>query len=343
MPREVVTSEAIQRAVYQRILSQHYQVGERLPSVRALATELRANRNTVNRAYQLLAEMGVIEIPKHGRDGFRVKRSVPTDSVGEGLRDYFYDASQKLVWQGFAAGLTSEEVSKQFTKALETVYGMGDVSVAFFECNTHDSKDMGGYLSKALQRDIYCGLIEELTPNTARIGETYDLVITTFHHLSEVMQTLKKYAEKVIGVDTRLTPETMVEIAKLPKGKVGVVSTLASTAKMLQHILYSYYPDWHIEIVTTEDSKGVKTLARSCDHLLVTHTCLEPVKKLTRRNPDVVIEFQVDQQSVQFLDKRIRDVQVNKTRAIHDGSSSAGIQKLGIQKPSVKFMDSRVS
>jgi GntR family transcriptional regulator len=337
MPREIVTSEEIQRAVYQRILSQQYQVGERLPSVRALAEELRANRNTVNRAYQLLAEMGVVEIPNHGRDGFRVKQNKPTDNARSGLKDYFYDASQKLVWQGFAAGLTSEEVSKQLTRALETVYGMGDVSVAFFECNTHDSKDMGGYLTKALQRDIYCGLIEELTQAT-RIGETYDLVITTFHHLSEVMQTLKKYADKVVGVDTRLTPETMMEIAKLPKGKVGVISTLASTAKMLQHILYSYYPDWRIEMVTTEDPKGVKTLARSCDHLLVTHTCLEAVKKLTKRTPDVVIEFQVDQQSVQFLDKRIRDVQVSKTRAIHNESGT-----IGSQKPGVKFMDSSIS
>jgi GntR family transcriptional regulator len=338
MPREIVTSEEIQRAVYQRILSQQYQVGERLPSVRALATELRANRNTVNRAYQLLAEMGVIEIPNHGRDGFRVKQTITIDTARDGLKDYFYDASQKLVWQGFAAGLTSDEVSKQLTRALETVYGMGDVSVAFFECNPHDSKDMGGYLSKALQRDIYCGLIDELTSNTTKIGETYDIVITTFHHLSEVMQTLKKYTEKVIGVDTRLAPETMLEIARLPKGKVGVISTLASTAKMLQHIVYSYYPDWHIEIVPTEDLKSVKTLARSCDHLLVTHTCLEQVKKLTRRTPDVVIEFQVDQQSIQFLDKRIREVRVSKTRAIHDSSSSMNIRKSG-----VKFMDSRLS
>jgi GntR family transcriptional regulator len=338
MPREIVTSEEIQRAVYQRILSQQYQAGERLPSVRALATELRANRNTVNRAYQLLAEMGVIETPNHGRDGFRVKQTVSATSAGDGLRDYFYGASQKLVWQGFAAGLTSEEVSKQLTLALETVYGMGDVSVAFFECNTHDSKDMGGYLGKVLQRGIYCGLIEELTSSTTKIGKTYDLIITTFHHLSEVMQTLKNYGDKVIGVDTRLAPETMLEIARLPKGAVGVVSTLASTAKMLQHILYSYYPDWRVEIVTTEEPKNVKTLARSCDHLLVTHTCLEAVKKLTRRTPDVVLEFQVDQQSVQFLERRIRDIKVSKTRAIYNGSTSVSIQKSG-----VKFMDSPVS
>lgn len=338
MPREVVTSEAIQRAVFQRILSQHYQRGERLPSVRALATELRANRNTVNRAYQTLAEMGVIEIPGHGRNGFRVKQTTPTEGARDELRQYFYDATQQLVWQGFAAGLSSEEVSQQFSQALESVYGMGNISIAFFECNEHDSKDMGRYLREVLQQDIYCGLIDELNVSAAKIGQTYDLVITTFHHLSGVMETLKKYADKVIGVDTRLTPDTLLEIARLPKGSVGVVSTLPSTAQMLQHILYSYYPDWHIEIVTTEDPKGIKTLARSCDHLLVTHTCLEETKKLTRRTPNVVIQFQIDQQSIQFLDKRIRDLQVSKTRTIHDTSPS-----INSQRPSVQFMDSRLS
>ena len=105
---------------------------------------------------------------------------------------------------------------------------MGNISVAFFECNTHDSKDMGGYLSKVLQQDIYCGLIDELTLDAAKMGQKYDLVITTFHHLSGVMHTLKKYTDKVIGVDTRLTPDTLLEIARLPKGRVGVVSTLPS-------------------------------------------------------------------------------------------------------------------
>ncbi len=326
MPKEAVTTEKIQNAVFHRIMNRQYSVGDRLPSVRDLAKELGANRNTVNRAYQLLADMGIIEIANTGRGGFRVKQFATSRQSQHELKDYFYSQSLNLVWQGFAAGLSTEEVSAHFKEALEKIFGTGSLTLAFFECNPNDSQDMGRYLSEVLGRDIYCGLLSELEQDTSRIAEHYDLIITTFHHLSAVMQTLKKYAEKVVGVDTRLTPDTMLEIARLPKGRMGVVSTLASTAQMLRHILYSYYPDWSIEAIATEDKKSVKNFSHHCDHLLVTHTCAAEVEKLTKRAPDVVIQFQIDQQSIQFLDKRIRDLQVQKTQSIQDISTPKTFQ-----------------
>ena len=326
MSKEVVTTEKIQHAVFHRIMNRQYSVGDRLPSVRDLAKELGANRNTVNRAYQLLADMGVIEIAKMGRGGFRVKQFATNRQSQHELKAYFYSQSLNLVWQGFAAGLSTEEVSSHFKEALEKVFGTGSLTLAFFECNLHDSQDMGRYLSEVLGRDIYCGLLSELEQDANPIAGHYDLIITTFHHLSTVMHTLKKYPEKVVGVDTRLNPNTMLEIARLPKGRMGVVSTLASTAQMLRHILYSYYPDWSIEAISTEDKKAVKNLSRHCDHLLVTHTCAAEVEKLTRRAPDVIIQFQIDQQSIQFLDKRIRDLQVQKTQSIQDISTPKTFQ-----------------
>jgi GntR family transcriptional regulator len=320
MSKIAVTTAEIQQAVFRRIMRRQYRVGDRLPSVRDLAKELGANRNTVNRAYQLLANMGVVEISKAARGGFYVKHVRANSQSQNELKDYFYRQLLNLVWQGFAAGLSSEEVSEHFKGALEQVFDMGNLTIAFFECNVQDSKDMGRYLGEVLHRDIYCGLLGELEQDADEIASNYDLIITTFHHLSSVMQTLNKYADKVVGVDTRLTPDTLLEIARLPKGRMGVVSTLPSTARMLQHILYSYYPDWSVEAIAMDDKKAVKNLSRRCDHLLVTHTCIEEVKALTKRVPDVVLHFQVDQQSIQFLDKRIRDMQVQKTEAIQNVS-----------------------
>jgi DNA-binding transcriptional regulator YhcF (GntR family) len=323
MSREAVTTQEIQDAVFKRILSRQYAVGERLPSVRELAKELGANRNTVNRAYQLLTDLGMIEGASHARNGFVVKQLSVSKSRGE-LQQYFFAQAKQLVWQGFASGLSHDEVQSQLTRALDDVFELGRIRIAFFECNVQDSQDMGKYLSQMLQRDIHCGLLSEL--EDADNVEQFDLIITTFHHLSSVMQKSKRFASKVVGVDTRLSPDALLDIARLPKGRMGVVSTLPSTAQMLQHILYSYYPDREIESIVVEDKKTLKQLSRRCDHLLVTHTCAEEVHKVSKRKPDVVIHFQVDQHSLQFLDKRIHEMQLQKTQGVRNVSAHSVFQ-----------------
>jgi hypothetical protein len=80
--------------------------------------------------------------------------------------------------------------------------------------------------------------------------------------------------------------------------------------------LYSYYPDREIKAITIEDKVAVKQLGRTCDHLLVTHTCTEEFKVLSKRSPDIIVHFQIDQQSIQFLDKRIHAMQLQKTQDV---------------------------
>jgi GntR family transcriptional regulator len=313
MPKHTISADQIQRAVLERITSQQYRAGERLPSVRALAQELGANRNTVNRAYQLLAGMSVIELVEHGRGGFRVK---PLTQAGAssppGLRGYFYQQSLKLIWQGLAAGFSADEVSAQLSRALREVFNQSRIAIAFFECNSRDSQEMGHYLAEALQQDIYCGLLDELTQDAKLIAQNYDVIITTLHHLSAVLSQLEPHQDKVIGIDTRPTPDTLLKIARLPKGHIGVVATLPNTAQMLKHILYSYYPDRLIEVAAIDNIEATQCVCRHCDHLIATHTCAEVVRELSGRTPEVEIHFQVDQASIKALEQRIRDIRAQK-------------------------------
>ncbi len=313
MPKAPVTAEEIQQAVMTRITSRQYPPGTRLPSVRDLALELGANRNTVHKAYQLLAEHGLVESQPGGRKGFYVKEI--TGVLDQSRRDlvaYFYGQARNLVWQGLAAGLSAAEVHEQLINAVRAVYDANRINVAFYECNTHDSSEMGGYLSRALDVEIHCGVLDELTDPPA-VAEHYDLIITTFHHLSEVSRTLEAAAEKIVGIDTRMTPETMLQIARLPRPEIGVVATLDNTAHMLKHILYSYYPDRTIQTTTIDDTDALRLLGRDCDHILATHTCAAQVEAVIGRVPDVIIDFQVDEQSIQFLRRRVHQVQTRKS------------------------------
>lgn len=314
MPRDLVTAGEIQAAIFNRIITRQYASGHRLPSVRDLADELGANRNTVSKAYQMLAETGIIESLPGGRKGFLVREIPPQPSGGE-LTAYFNQQAAKLVWQALAVGMTAQETLHYLNSAVKQVYKLGDVRVAFYECNRHDSDEMGEFLSRKLGLAVQCSILDDLYADTAAAARDYDLIVTTFHHLSEVTERLKG-AENIVGIDTRVTPETMLQIARLPNPRIGLVATLETTTRMLKHILYSYYPDRTIQAVTITDPEAVRAAGSECDHLVVTHTCAEQVRQITGRAPDVLVNFHVDEQSLQFLSRRIHEVRTHKTASL---------------------------
>lgn len=323
MPKEMITAEEIQQAVISRIMSRQYVPGDRLPSVRDLADQLGSNRNTVNKAYQMLSEIGVIESLPGGRKGFLVKEITDAQQQSGGeLTAYFYQQAVNLVWQGMAAGMTAQETLRTLTNSVHEVYGLGGVSIAFYECNEHDSHDMGEYLSQKLGMKVARGTLDELYADIESATQKYDLIVTTFHHLSEVTERLRQATDQIVGIDTRMTPETMLRIARLPNPKVGLVATLETTTQMLKHILYSYFPDRKVQAATITDPKSVLATALACDHLVVTHTCADLVRQLTQREPDVVVNFQIDEQSIQFLSRRINETRSQKTAVLRSPLAS---------------------
>jgi GntR family transcriptional regulator len=70
--------------IKQQVVSGMLKPGDQLPTVRALAAELRVNFNTVARAYRLLDETGVIST-QHGRGTYILE--VPPVEVQESMRN----------------------------------------------------------------------------------------------------------------------------------------------------------------------------------------------------------------------------------------------------------------
>ncbi len=327
MPKDQVTSEAVTQAVLHRITTGQYLPGERLPSVRDMALEIGSTRNTVNKAYQALLDLGVIETCREGRRGFVIKTSprVNRQSRAE-LLDYFYRQAVDLVWEGMAAGVTSDELFDRLKAALGSVYGHSQVGMIFFECNEHDTQEMGRQLNSALGMEIEYRVLDVFYHDVPEILDKYDLLITTYHHLAEINHAIREHhgpKGKLVGIDTRPTPETMLRIARLPNPRIGIVCTNANTAHMLKHILYGYHPEWEIEATSLEEGGDkIHDLARGCDHFIVTHTSAEEVTILAGRAPDVVVQFQIDEQSVLYLKQRIYEIQMEKMHSLHAALSA---------------------
>ncbi|HWQ15184.1 MAG TPA: GntR family transcriptional regulator [Roseiflexaceae bacterium] len=307
MIKDRVTAEEIEAAIANRISGGVYRPGGSIPPLREIAQELGANRNTVNKACRALQAAGILEL-RAGKKGFFVRRS----PAGEGGARRFRKQARELVWQAMAAGVPRDQVLGDLTAIVEQVYGSGEIRVKFYECNLHDSETLGAELARLVGMPLDTGLLDELDTAAEPVAQRYDLIVTTFHHLAAVNRTLVHHLEKIVGVDTRPTPDALLGIARLHSPRVGLVCTLGNTAHMLKHVIYSYHPDCTVEVALIDHSHEVERLVRWCDHLIVTHTCVEALQAITDRAPDVLVEFRIDEQSVAYLRERIHEARQHK-------------------------------
>ena len=108
--------------IQQRIVSGTLKPGDQLPTVRALAEELRVNFNTVARAYRVLDEARIIST-QQGRGTYITQ--IPPPEVSERLRRESLEAlARRYISEstrmGFSGRETSQMVSDQLKSWKET-------------------------------------------------------------------------------------------------------------------------------------------------------------------------------------------------------------------------------
>ena len=91
--------------------------GDQLPTVRALAQELRVNFNTVARAYRILDEEHIIST-QQGRGTYITE--IPPPEVNERLRREALEAlTQRFISEAFRLGFSEREVSQMVREKLK--------------------------------------------------------------------------------------------------------------------------------------------------------------------------------------------------------------------------------
>jgi len=92
--------------------------GDQLPTVRALAQELRVNFNTVARAYRILDEARIIST-QQGRGTYIIE--IPPLDVSEKLRHESLTAlTQRFITEAFRLGFSEREVSQMVRDSLKS-------------------------------------------------------------------------------------------------------------------------------------------------------------------------------------------------------------------------------
>jgi GntR family transcriptional regulator len=110
--------------------------GNQLPTVRALAQELRVNFNTVARAYRILDEARIIST-QQGRGTYITE--IPPPDVSERLRRESLEAlTQRFIAEAIRLGFSEREVSQMVRDSLKHILSRAEVSRK--EANVNDSE-----------------------------------------------------------------------------------------------------------------------------------------------------------------------------------------------------------
>ena len=103
--------EQVRNGLRRLMVSGVIQAGEQLPSVRAMATSLAINPNTIQRAYELLeAEGYVSSVP--GKGSFAAPHHQVDSARRDGLLRVFDDTATELMFLGLSADALSQRLSK---------------------------------------------------------------------------------------------------------------------------------------------------------------------------------------------------------------------------------------
>ena len=103
--------------VKQQVLGGELNPGDQLPTVRALALELRVNFNTVARAYRLLDEAGIIST-QQGRGTYIL--DVPPPERTDKLRQQALHAlTRDYLHEALRLGCSPDEISQTLEEQLE--------------------------------------------------------------------------------------------------------------------------------------------------------------------------------------------------------------------------------
>jgi len=105
--------------VKQQVVSGELNPGDQLPTVRALALELRVNFNTVARAYRLLDEAGIIST-QQGR-GTYILEVPPPERTYKLRRQALEALTRDYLSEAHRLGCSSDEINKTLKEQLDNI------------------------------------------------------------------------------------------------------------------------------------------------------------------------------------------------------------------------------
>ena len=287
----------VMSGIMDKIATGAYPVGSVLPSCRKLAADLGVNKNTVTKAFGMLKESGLVKsLPGEGM--LVIKRP----SVDRKDAQYKLMSSlDETLYQARVMGIDAEQVRRVFQESLSKWYESVRLSMVLVECNQYDAVSLANHIRKELPLSVSAVLLPDFVARAEEFARENDLIVTTFYHLAEVKAALSpEDAAMVVALQDRPTVRSLLALAEIPKGRIGLVAGHERTVQTLERVLKEAGHEAADRAVLDNPDK-VRHLLYSCDTVVVSARCLSDLNKYAPNAHVVTVVFEVDAQSMDFL------------------------------------------
>jgi GntR family transcriptional regulator len=192
------------------ILTGNFEVGSRLPSIRAMAGFLRVNRNTVARVISDLEREGFVE-SRRGSGVYVVEP--PVDE--EGLKRQ--EVLERVMDLAAAQGVPVEELGYALL-ARAGVKPQEKVPILFVECTSPELNQLSAELEEQLPVEVERVLLEDLPARISGEEPPWRLAVTTFFHVHEVQELMEPLGIETIALLAEANLKSLQRLIELPAG-----------------------------------------------------------------------------------------------------------------------------
>jgi GntR family transcriptional regulator len=193
------------------ILTGTFEVGSRLPSIRAMAGFLRVNRNTVARVMSDLEREGFVE-SRRGSGVYVVEPPVDEEELKR------HEVLERVMDLAAAQGVSVEELGYALL-ARAGVKPQEKTPILFVECTSPELDQFSADLEEQLPVEVEKVLVEDLPARLSREEEPpWRMAVTTFFHVHEVQELMEPLGIETVALLAEANLKSLQRLTELSAG-----------------------------------------------------------------------------------------------------------------------------
>jgi GntR family transcriptional regulator len=291
------------------ILVGRFEVGSRLPSIRALAGYLRVNRNTVARVISDLEGEGYVE-SRRGSGVYVVRPPVDEEEAKR------HEVLGRVMDLAAARGIPIEELAYALL-ARGGVRPQEKTPILFVECTREELDQFSDELEEQLPVEVERVLLEDLAERVS--GEEdlpWRMAVTTFFHVHEVQDIVEPHGIEAVALLAEANIESLRRLTELPEGTpVAVVGWGRTCMENLSRSIEGAGLDHlrFVQVYVDEQTDEVLETLEEVDAVVCASITAMKLREIgISRALDFIEEDRVlDQGGIEMLGRMLRERQSN--------------------------------